>query len=380
MGNTYCIFSALYSPHVGGIEAYTQNLARELTAAGNQVVVVTNKTSGGATHQHAPEADVYRLPCIPFMNGRFPITKRTKNLQDQLDSIARKQIDFVIVNTRFYPLSILGASFANEHGVVPIVIDHGSAHLTVGNTYADLGIQRVEHAMTNRIKKYDARFYGVSKKSVQWLRHFGIQGEGVLHNAIDAPEFRKYSSNRDFRTELGLNDEAFLVAFTGRLAPEKGVLQLAEAAVLLEKDNVHVLMAGDGALHEQLARDASPNLHLLGPLGSPDVSALLLTCSAFCMPTRSEGFSTSLLEAAACGLTPVITDVGGVDELIPSDEYGLVLPDNSPETIAGYLLELSSNRTACQHIGNTILHRVESDFTWKRTAEAVTRACETAQR
>ena len=44
MNNTYCIFSALYFPHMGGVEKYTGNLARELSALGNNVVIVTNNT------------------------------------------------------------------------------------------------------------------------------------------------------------------------------------------------------------------------------------------------------------------------------------------------------------------------------------------------
>ena len=378
MSNTYLIFSALYAPHVGGVETYTHNLAREITAAGDEVVVVTMNTEGCTPHQRTAEADIYRLPCTPFMGGRFPLPKRGPKFRSLWKAIRSKKVDYVVVNTRFYPLSLMGVQLANELGIRPVVIDHGSAHLTAGNPVLDVGIQRVEHLMTDRMLKFDADFYGVSAKSVAWLRHFGIKGKGTLCNAIDASAFRDNASNRDFRAESNLDETAFLVAYTGRLAPEKGVMQLAEAAKLLEGSHVHVLMAGDGALRKQLEETAPDNLHMLGALPPDDVASLLMGCDAFCMPTRSEGFSTSLLEASVCGLTPVITDVGGVDELVPSDDFGLVLPDTKPATIAAHLRALEENRAACKLIGGNVQRRAESEFTWKRTAARVRMACEAA--
>ena len=375
MNNTYCIFSALYFPHVGGVENYTFNLARELNALGNKVIIVTNNTEDAASHQVCDFAEIYRLPCSDFMGGRFPLTKHDARFNELWQTICAKPVTQVIVNTRFYPLSLLGVQFAAKRKIIPLVIDHGSAHLTVGKPAIDLGVQRVEHIMTNRLKKYPARYFGVSQKSVNWLRHFGIEGEGVLNNSIDAAAFRSKSSKRAFRTELNLAQDDFTVAFTGRLAPEKGIQHLAAAAEMLADRNIHVLVAGDGVLSEELAAKASCNLHLLGPLNGEDVAALLMECDAFCMPTRSEGFSTSLLEAAACGLAPITTDVGGVDELVPSPDFGLILKDAQPQTVAQAILELAKDRKRCKQIGENARARVEQEFNWKRTAQKVEAAC-----
>lgn len=379
MGNTYCIFSALYAPHVGGVENYTYNLARELAAAGNQVIIVANNTEGAAPHQVTSVSDVYRLPCKPLMGGRFPIPAHGRAYDEMWHAICDKDVDYVVVNTRFYPLSQAGAAFARSRGITPVVIDYGSAHLTVGNALVDVGIRRVEHIMTDRLRKYDAHYYGVSHKSVEWLRHFGIEAKGVLTNAIDAAAFRFEASERDFRTELGLSNDAFMVAFTGRLEPEKGVVPLAHASAMLADEGVQVLMAGNGSLRRRIEAEAAGNLHLLGALEGADISALLQQSNAFCLPTRSEGFSTSLLEAAACSAAPVITDVGGVAELIPSTEFGRVLASSEPEAIADALRELAGNRTLCSAIGVNARDRVERCFTWRETARKVMEACRAAR-
>lgn len=379
MNNTYLIFSALFAPHIGGVETYTINLARELTALGNHVVIIAQNTDGCEEHEQLPEAEVFRLPCMKAGRSRFPIPRNDRAAQGIWNQLQSLPVDGVIVNTRFYPLSYLGVEFARKRNVVPVIIDHGSAHLTIGNPLFDIVIQQVEHLLTNRIKKFPAHYYGVSSKSVEWLTHFGIEAKGVLNNAIDARAFRNASSKRDFRNENSIGSEAFAVAYTGRLAPEKGVMQLCEAARAFEGENVHFLLAGDGSLEEELRKRAPSNFHLLGPLPPKDISALLQSCDAFCMPTRSEGFSTSLLEAAACGVAPIITDVGGVGELVPTEEFGIVVADREPATIATAIRHLNNNRDRCNLLGNNIKQRVETEFAWKKVALKAIEACQEAR-
>ena len=98
-----------------------------------------------------------------------------------------------------------------------------------------------------------------------------------------------------------------------------------------------------------------------------------------CLPSRSEGFSTSLLEAAACKATPIVTNVGGVQELVPSNEHGIILPSADGETIANAILELNSDRTRCLIMGQNINQLVIDKFSWSETARLTALACAEAQ-
>lgn len=134
-------------------------------------------------------------------------------------------------------------------------------------------------------------------------------------------------------------------------------------------------------MRERLVSIAPPHVHLLGPLAPADVAALLLSSDVFCLPTRSEGFSTSLLEAAACASAPVITNVGGVAELMGAgdDPCGIVLKDASAETIARALCHLRDHAEIARAYGVEAQRRVETRFTWKETADRVRTACSKAQ-
>lgn len=375
-----CIFSALYLPSVGGVQTYTANIAAELARAGERVIVVTNATETPSGRSTEDGVEIVRLPCRALLNGRYPVPRRNEEYRKLMDWLEIQAIDHVVVNTRFYPHSIEGLAFARRKGITSIVIEHGSAHLTMGNAAIDKAVEFVEHAMTKRGLAYGARYYAVSKRASAWLEHFGITSSGEIHNAINADEYRGQASTRSFRKELGLPEDSFLVAFIGRLVPEKGVLQLAEASKLLNGSNIVIAVAGDGPLREKLAEYESATFKLVGPLSKPDAAAFLTEANVMCLPSRSEGFATTLLEAAACGTPSIVTPVGGTDELIPDPSYGTILDDMQPKTIARALRSALEEREMLAEQGNNVAALSRTSFSWKRTAEKLLAACQEANR
>ena len=379
--NTICIFSALYLPNVGGVENYTYNLSKALIKLGHKVIVITNNTHGNDSFEITPEGiKIYRLPCIDLINARFPIPRIGKKYRKIKSIINKLNPDFVVINTRFYPLCITAVRFAKKKQVTPIVIEHGSAYLTLGNSVVDFLIKIYEHLITLILKTYHPFFYGVSTSACEWLKNYSIQAHGVLHNSIDADNYYESASERNFRQELHISNKDFVVSFVGRLVPEKGVVNLVEAATMLNRSNkdIFFLFAGDGPLLELIQDRNCENIISLGRLTSPDIASLLKTSDAFCLPTRSEGFSTSLLEAAACYTTPIITKVGGVTEMIPDNHHGIILQNQTAEEIVRSILYINNNKTLNLSISKNIGGRVRRHFSWKDTATKTINACRDA--
>lgn len=379
--SSFCIFSALYAPSMGGVELYTANLATALVKLGHRVTVVTMNTHQQKPRERVNDIEIVRLPCRNALGGRYPLPRRDAEHGKTLQELHAHGFNHVIVNTRFYPLSCEGLRFARSLEITPILIEHGSAHLTMGNRLVSAGVEAVEHFMTWRAKRYAPRCYAVSKKASAWLGHFGIESCGELPNAIDADAFVRQASRRDYRQELSIPEDALLVASAGRLVPEKGVLQLAEAIANLEAQGieVHAAFAGAGPLEQQILQQKSRCIHPLGKLGRHDLAALLSQADAYCLPSRSEGFATTLLEAASCGTPAIVTDVGGTDELIPNSLYGTILQDMSSETIASALKTAAAERAPLAEQGSRVAQRVRETCSWKQTALATLQACEEAQ-
>lgn len=379
-GDTYCIFSANYFPSLGGVEKYTQSLASELTSEGHGVCIVTNNVFGLCNHEVlANDVEIVRLPCRPLFGGRLPIPRPDDSYRRLVHDLKARDWRGVLVNTRFYPHSLLGVDVAVACGVKPIVCDHGSAYLTFGNKVADVAVRGWEHAITAMIKHRDADFYAVSARSLEWLKTFGIEGKGVLSNSIDATRYRKSASAREFKSEFGVPAENLLVSFIGRFIPEKGVGVLLEAMKSLSDRPISLLMAGDGPLRNQIEEARLGNVKLVGRLDQPDVAALLQQSDLYCLPSRSEGFSTSLLEASACGTPALVTAVGGTDELIPDDSYGRVVRGSlNAGVLSGQLLLLENDREGLRQMGCRARDLVEKEYSWAQTAHAFVRACERA--
>lgn len=377
-GGIYALFSPHYPPHLGGIENFTQNLARALVARGDEALVVTNDTEGlGSGMTDEDGVQVLRLPCVPLVSGRFPVARRRVERRRLLSALDGMPLSGVLVNARFYPHSLLGMRVARQHSLTPVVLDHGSAYLSFSNPVLDPVVRCYEHAITAWGKRYGAAYYGISEKSVEWLRTFGISAQGVISNSIDAASYRAGASDRDFRSELGLGAGRVLVAFVGRLIPEKGVRSLIEASrdERLSDAGVTIVLAGDGPLADEVRAAEGSELRWVGRLSREDTAALLLQSDLLCLPSRSEGFSTTLLEAAACGCPSLVTDVGGARELIPNPTYGRIMSNTSAETVATGIVELASQREELVAMGGRCRARVEELFSWDEVAQRVERAC-----
>ena len=373
MRDVIVIFSAHFLPHVGGVEVFTDGLSRALERRGYDVVVVTSRLDGAPERERLSDGvEVLRLPCWPLVGGRLPFAKPGRCQRELLATRDGRRVVAVVVNTRFYPLSRVGARFARRRGLVPLVIDHGADYLTFGNGAIDVAVRAYEHAITVLLKRLRPRFYGVSEASARWLPTFGIRPSGIITNAIDAPSFRRGASGRSFRQELGVPEGAVLVAYTGRLIPEKGVEALVSAAEQLAAagEDVAFALAGEGPLRAALEAHGVPTVHFTGRLDAADVAALLLESDIFCFPSRSEGFGSSLLEAAVCGCAIVSTDVGIAGALV-GDEGGVLLPDADADGIARAVRALAGDRERLARAQDAARRRSESLYTWDESVENV---------
>ncbi|WP_281654939.1 glycosyltransferase family 4 protein [Eggerthella sinensis] len=378
---TIVFFSANYPPHTGGVETYTCNLARTCVAMGYRAVVVCLNNCSAAPYEiDECGVEVFRLPCHSAFKSRYPLANKTNEYRSLIEKLERVSVDYVIVNTRFYPLSLFGVRFARKRSITPIVIEHGSAHLTLNNPLLDTALAGVEHALSAIIKRSEPRFYAVSEAGSAWLRHFGIESSGELHNAIDASSFESMRSSRDYRHEEGIGESELLLVSVGRLVPEKGVPALLAAMDALQDEPIWCLFAGDGPLRASVEQCGLPHVRALGNLNKQDVAALLCQANALCLPSRSEGFATSLLEAAACGTPSIVTRVGGVAELIPNETFGTVLENADATSIERALRTAIENNSELVAQGRRVRQRVSDLFNWQQTAEDALRACEDAQR
>ena len=380
MKKKYCIFAAQFLPHMGGIENYTYNISKELLKRGNEVVIITNNTTGSPLHEKIDGIKVLRFPCYNLINGRFPIMKLNKDFWRIHRYLKKRKYKIVVINARFYFHSIYAALYAKKKHIKSICIEHGTSHLSVHNRVLDFVGGVYEHIHTMVLKRICKDYYGVSEACCEWSAHFGIDSKGVLYNAVDLEKIEclKEREQRDFRKEYSIADDALVIVFTGRLLKEKGIYELIEAVERYNKNHkpLYLMLAGEGEEKAYVESHRSEYIIPLGRLQFEDVIAVLKQTDIFCLPSVSEGFATSALEAAACKCYIITTERGGTKELVVDENYGTVMKDNSVDNIYRAIEKAAADDELRKKGQELCYNRLKNNFTWEHTTDNLERIIE----
>ena len=365
----FIIFSAQYLPTVGGVERYTNSLAKKLIAKGHTVSVVTSALPDQPyTETDTDGIKVFRLPCIMLMGGRFPVIKPSAIKTQFEKHFKNEKYDFCVIQTRFYINSLFAAQLCSKYNVPSVVIDHSTSHLMGDGIVGKVG-DMYEHFAAGYIKKRTNGFFGVSGRCAKWLEHFGIKDAGVLYNCANLDAINTISPCK--KSDYGCNDDEILVVFAARLIAEKGVLKLIDAFNRINTTNkAKLVIAGDGALYSQVKAMETDNISVVGALKFNDVIALYKAADIFCLPTDyPEGFPTTVLEAAACNTMVIAADKGGTGEIISSDDFGILLVENTVENLTAALEKSIDNADYRSNAIKNAHAKLMQNFTWENTAD-----------
>jgi glycosyltransferase involved in cell wall biosynthesis len=171
-------------------------------------------------------------------------------------------------------------------------------------------------------------------------RHLGARNVHVIPGGIELPP------------EPGPPAEPPHLLYVGRLAPEKGVRQLAEASRGLPLE-----VAGDGPL-----RDLLPQAR--GVVPRDGLPALYEAAAAVVVPSLREGFGMACLEAMAHGRPVVASDTGGLRDLVVDDETGLLVPPGDVPALRGALERILADADLRVRLGVAARQRAAAAFGW----------------
>ena len=194
----------------------------------------------------------------------------------------------------------------------------------------------------------------------------------IVRSAIDLTALRNAVPG-GFRSRLGVADGAPLVVAVAALTSEKGLDTLIAAAGRLTErtPSIHWAVAGSGPLASELGRAANRagvghTVHLLGHLDDP--SALVAEADCVVMPSTSEAFGSSLLDAMALGRPIVASGVGGIPEVLGG--AGIIVPPGNAVALADAVSALTADAAMARRLGAAAKARVQ-EFGADRMAQAM---------
>ena len=215
----------------------------------------------------------------------------------------------------------------------------------------------------------------------QWLISQGIKDQKieVIHNGIDVSRFEQIRGSNAVRQELGIPDNAPIVAMFSRLNRMKGVEYFLEAAAAISAaiPEARFLIVGDTrqadrAYAEELqARAIELGLRdkLIFTGFRLDVPRLLSQASVSVLPSLSEGLSNSLLESMAAGVPVIATRVGGNPEIVKDGVTGMLVPPQDAAALAAGMRTLLENPQLACRFGEAGRQRILDHFSLERMVE-----------
>ena len=191
------------------------------------------------------------------------------------------------------------------------------------------------------LKPFVHQYIALSKEARDYLLNIiKVKPERLNHicNGVDKTKFSP--------KELMNPTSPFIIGCVGRLEEVKNHVLLAEAFVIASqrtqgKVNVQLHLIGEGSCRDKVETllaqgGCTDTTWLAGNRG--DVAELMMNFDVFVLPSLAEGISNTILEAMACGLPVIATNVGGNVELVQHDESGYLVSVSSAEDMAQRIL------------------------------------------
>ena len=267
--------------------------------------------------------------------------------------------------------------YARRKGVTLIHSNTSRASLYAGPVAKMLGIPliwqvRIPHPdrfLDRLIFPLSPRIITVSQAVKNRFDRFKKDKVNTIYNGVDTKKFSPGPAPDDIKARFGIAGDEVVIGTVGRLSPEKGLEHLIAGLGKLvgEYPQLKILFVGNGndAYRLTLQKKAEelqvrPNIIFVGFW--KDIPQIMRVLDIFCLPSLTEGFNRSLLEAMACAVPLVATDVGGNSELVQDKQNGLLVPPGSPDALASAIKELLKDKTKAAKMGQEGRKFVEKNF------------------
>ncbi|CAF0732358.1 unnamed protein product [Adineta steineri] len=311
-----CMVSDFFYPLIGGVENHIYQLSQCLIEQNHKVIVVTHAYNDRVGVRYmANGLKVYYLPYRPFYNNTIlPTVFSTIPLIRSI--LLREQITIVHGHSSFSTLAHETMHHAKTLGIRTVFTDHSL-----------FGFADLSSVLTNKILQVSLvdchHIICVShtcKENTMLRANLKSSKISVIPNAVDSSAFTPDITLRPASDEI-------VIIVASRLVYRKGIdLLIGILPKILRKySNVKFRIAGNGPkeidIREVIEREGTEDrVALEGSVNHDKMRDFLNSGHIFLNTSLTEAFCMAIVEAAACGLLVVSTKVGGIPEVLPSED------------------------------------------------------------
>ena len=188
-----------------------------------------------------------------------------------------------------------------------------------------------------------------------------VPGVGIDLNKFNVGHIDKAKKRR----EIGVSTDDFVLLSVGELSPRKNHEVVIRAMSVLKNNDklnkLEYMICGRGNYETELRKIAQDlnvieHVHFLG--FRADIAEICNCADLFIFMSHQEGLPVALMEAMACGLPAVCSDIRGNTDLIEDQKTGLIA-DNTPEAVAKAIVEVRQNNEMRKALASTALQKIK---------------------
>jgi glycosyltransferase involved in cell wall biosynthesis len=226
---------------------------------------------------------------------------------------------------------------------------------------------RTRHLLTkiNSPKSYNLSTItvAVSKAVENYLKSMGVKNTTTIYTGIDTNLY-KPNNLKKLRKEFNISDDTFLIGIVAVLRAAKRHKDLIEAVSQID-GNVKLIIIGDGPQWDNLQKlikekNLEDKVIMTGRRN--DVAEILPDLDLFVLPSKEEALGTSILEASACGVPVVASNIGGIAECVREDKNGLLFEAMNSDDLKEKLLQMINNKEKYEYFKSNARDFIKQNF------------------
>ncbi|MDK2948217.1 MAG: hypothetical protein PWQ63_1377 [Methanolobus sp.] len=304
---------------------------------------------------------------IPFFYKNFRFVWSYLETKAIVKLFKKEGISFDLIHAHFtWPSGTVAVSLKQHFNVPVIITSHTNRTL-----YKELKRKNTNYITT--WKKTDA-IIRVSKKDIPLFIDSGVDRNKIYHivNGYDPLKYFPMSKEKA-RETLNLPQDVKIIVNISRLYEVKGQTYLVKAIkeVIQKESDCICYIGGNGPEKEKLKNEIidlglHDKVHLIGFVPDDKMCLWINACDVFVLPSLNETNPTIMFECLGCNKPFVGTKVGGVPEIITSDDYGLLVEPGDSNDLAEKI-EIALNKD--WDIGK--IKEYGNNFTWENIASQI---------
>ncbi len=361
---------------IGGISPHVYYLSKSLAKDGAKVYIVTCDFPGAPEHENVDGVEVYRIDSYKNPSPDFAswVYLMNMNMQKEAAAIVNRIGGVDIFHAHDWLVATAGIGLKHVFRKPLIATIHSTEIGRRNGLHSDY--EKMIHE-TEAWLTYEAwrviccSNYMISH--VKWA--FGLPEDKLIMipNGVDAKEYEKDSDAdlSSFRMKFALPEEK-IVLFVGRLVYEKGIHVLVNAMPkILEKVNAKFVIVGSGYMKESLAEivrnmGLTHKVLFTGFLDDETLRNLQKCADVSVVPSLFEPFGIVALEAMAAKSPVVVSDSGGLSEIVEHDVTGVKVYPNNSDSLAWGVTRVLLDEKYANWLRETAYKKVKENFSWEK--------------